>query len=58
MFKDTENKIPRSHLPKKIVFIFQDVQTLSEKDNKKGNSSVCCCCFMALRLFWLEKRKV
>lgn len=51
MFKDTKNKIPRSHLPNKIVFIFQDVQTLSEKDNKKRNSSVYCCCFMALSYF-------
>ena len=35
MFKDT-NKIPRSHHPNKIVFTFQDVQTLSEKDYDKA----------------------
>ena len=36
MFKDTNNKIPRSHHPNKIVFTFQDVQTLSEKDYDKA----------------------
>lgn len=55
MFKDTKNKIPRSHHPIKIVFIFQDVQTLSEKDYDKGSSSVFLLLLYGTYLFWLEK---